>query len=419
MLDWMRDQSRVAPCTDSMSSGARRVGRSSRRTEWPKGLGRLIDAMDRSVENLGPEPPAWWQRGQPMQLTMATVAEHVSVQEDIAMTAVAEPVGDEPAAAGDGVGDGAGDEKPAEPCTKRRKTHMPPEVKEWFCSLARVKPDWTIVQCQRFARRTFPCFFEHAHIDTPREWFSHKTFGTALGRPRSLEPAVVLALADIVSRVCSRVCCGVEVLAPPGDTWWRSVPLLRTPYTPIHAITWVLLQETQGRAREGMARGTDTDTSRTVPTKDRVDIERCWHHRSKPHHQHRRDVLQDVASARTPPGISCPTCMPNSFFRARPSPWNWPIPSLLTTSHSESHWTTTTTLTAFLTWLDTAVMNPDGSSAHGSTSWTCVPCTSAKNSWPSIGRRMPTSGTIPTTLPASPTALLTCAASSCAGPTTR
>ena len=43
---------------------SRRVGRPSRRTEWRHGLGRLIDAMDRSVEVLGP-------RGQPMQLTMA------------------------------------------------------------------------------------------------------------------------------------------------------------------------------------------------------------------------------------------------------------------------------------------------------------------------------------------------------------
>ena len=106
-----------------------------------------------------------------MQLTMATVAEHVAGQEDIAMTAVAEHVavekviasmaaelaGDEPATAGDGAGDavvdGAGEDEPAEPCTKRRKTHMPPEVKEWFCSLARVKPDWTMVQCLRLAKR--------------------------------------------------------------------------------------------------------------------------------------------------------------------------------------------------------------------------------------------------------------------------
>ena len=90
----------------------------------------------------------------------------------------------------------------------RRKTHVPPEVREWFCSLARVKPDWTMTQCFRFAKRALPSFFEHAHIDTPRKWFSHKTPGTALGRPRSLEPAAVLAQADIVSRFCSRVCCG-------------------------------------------------------------------------------------------------------------------------------------------------------------------------------------------------------------------
>ena len=37
---------------------ARRVGRPSRRPEWRQGLGRLIDVMDRSVEDLGPEPPA-------------------------------------------------------------------------------------------------------------------------------------------------------------------------------------------------------------------------------------------------------------------------------------------------------------------------------------------------------------------------
>ena len=57
---------------------------------------------------------------------MAAVAEHVAVQEDIA--SVAAETGDEPAAAGDGAGDGAGDDEPAEPCTKRRKTHMPLEV---------------------------------------------------------------------------------------------------------------------------------------------------------------------------------------------------------------------------------------------------------------------------------------------------
>ena len=148
----------------------RRVGRPSRCSDWRERLGQLIDAMDRSVEELGPDPPAWWRHGQPMQLTMTTVAEDVVVQEDIVMAAVAELAGDEPATAGDGAGDaagdGAGDDKPAEPCTKRRKTHMPPEVKEWFCSLARVKRDWTMTQCLRLAKRALPSFFEHAHIDT-------------------------------------------------------------------------------------------------------------------------------------------------------------------------------------------------------------------------------------------------------------
>ena len=50
---------------------------------------------------------------------------------------------------------GAGDDKPAEPCTKRRKTHMPLEVKEWFCSLARVKLDWTVTQCLRLCSTLF------------------------------------------------------------------------------------------------------------------------------------------------------------------------------------------------------------------------------------------------------------------------
>ena len=69
---------------------ARRVGSPSRRAEWRERLGQPIDVMDRSVEELGPEPQAWWQRGQPMQLTMAALAEHVAVHEDTAMAAAAE-----------------------------------------------------------------------------------------------------------------------------------------------------------------------------------------------------------------------------------------------------------------------------------------------------------------------------------------
>ena len=278
---------------------SRRVGRPSRRTEWRHGLGQLTDAMDRGVEALGPEPPAWWQRGQPMQLTMATVAEHVVVQEDIVMTAVAEPAGEERAAAGDG----AGDDEPAEPCTKRRKMHVPLEVKEWFCSLTRVMPDWTMSQCFRFAKRALPSIFEHMHIDTPRRWFSHKTPGTALGRRRSLEPAVVLALADIVSRVCSRGCCGAGVVAELLNAHLETLGIAyrfstRQSRKFMRSLGYSF-KKPKGELGKEWPEVNDTDTPRTVPAEDRVDIERCWHHRSQPHHQHRRDVLQDVASART------------------------------------------------------------------------------------------------------------------------
>ena len=112
-LEWRRAQTaRLLPPWPRVR--ARRVGRPSRRAEWRQRLGQLMDAMDRSVEDLGPEPPGWWQRGQPMQLTMAAVAEHVAVEKVIASMA-AEPAGDEPATAGVGAGDGAGDDKPAEP----------------------------------------------------------------------------------------------------------------------------------------------------------------------------------------------------------------------------------------------------------------------------------------------------------------
>ena len=272
---------------------SRRVGRPSRRTEWRQGLGRLIDAMDRGVEDLGPEPPAWWQRGQPMQLTMATVAEHVVVQEDIAMTAVAELAGDEPAAAGDG----AGDDEPAEPCTKRRKMHVPPEVKEWFCSLTRVMPDWTMRQCFRFAKRALPSFFEHMHIDTPPQ---------VVLAPRSLESAVVLALADIVSRVCQQSVLWIRSLGrtperASGDTCASFSTA--SPDSPVperfHAITWVLLQETQGRAGKEWPEATTRTLRELCQQKIEWTLNDAGITDRKPHHQHRRDVLQDVASART------------------------------------------------------------------------------------------------------------------------
>ena len=114
MLDWRRVPVSSAPCTNGTSPApmatcpgtscweafqTRRVARASRSAHRRHGP---------QCRRAGPEPPAWWQRGQPMQLTMAAVAEHVAVQEDIASVA-AEPAGDEPATAGDGAGDAAGD----------------------------------------------------------------------------------------------------------------------------------------------------------------------------------------------------------------------------------------------------------------------------------------------------------------------
>ena len=167
-LAWRTDGTSLAPVATCPRTWC---WEALRRSDWRERLGRLIDAMDRSVEDLGPEPPAWWGRGQPMQLTMATAAEHVVVQEDIVMAAVAELAGDEPAGdgAGDAAGDGAGDDKPAEPCAKRRKTHVPPEVKEWFCSLTRVMPDWTMMQCLPLRKEGTPILFRApAHRHTPQ-----------------------------------------------------------------------------------------------------------------------------------------------------------------------------------------------------------------------------------------------------------
>ena len=189
----------------------------------------------------------------------------------------------------------------------------------------------------------------------------------------SLEPAAVLALADIVSRglqqsVLWRRSVGRTLERTPGITW-RSVPLLRSSYPPIHAITWVLLQESSGEEWPEAATRTLRElcqqkigwTLNDAAITDRsriINIDGT--------------VLQDVASARTrvarqrrtarrhgpcssPPGIVVPDVYAQLIFQGKTSAVEpaTPYPSLLTTSHSESHCTTPTTLTAFRTWLDT------------------------------------------------------------------
>ena len=121
-------------------------------------------------------------------------------------------------------------------------------------------------------------------------------------------------------RVCNRVCCGAGVLAEllnakPGDTWWCSIPLLCSHIPNIDAT---------GRAREGVARTTRTHWADITDRSCIINIDET--------------CCKDVASARTRmarwrrtgrrhghapqhhrvprhQGISCPTCMPNSFFK--------------------------------------------------------------------------------------------------------
>ena len=99
-----------------------------------------------------------------MQLTMAAAAEHV--RDDIVFA--------------------AGDDEPAA-ALKWRKTRVPLEGKEWL--------DWSLAACLRLTIRALPDIFTAVHADLP-------TTPGFLGRPRSLEPSVVLALAGVVSRAC-------------------------------------------------------------------------------------------------------------------------------------------------------------------------------------------------------------------------
>ena len=177
-----------------------------------------VDAMNRSVEWLGPEPPARWGHGKPMQLTMATVAEHVAVQEDNVMAAVAELAGDEPAAAGDG----AGDDKPAEPCTKWRKTHVPPEVKEWCCFLACGDHDAVLP----LRKEDTPILLRApAHRHTPQVVLAqdsrYRSWPPALPGTRSCPGPGRHPVPRLQQSVLWRRSLGRTPERAPGDTWHR------------------------------------------------------------------------------------------------------------------------------------------------------------------------------------------------------
>ena len=123
-----------------------------------------------------------------MLLTRAAVAEHGDEHEDL--TSV--PAGDDdPAAAG-------------ERCTEGHKIGVPPEEKS-----GSVAPT--------FALREITLL---GNVSASHTGHTHPSSSTCTPTHpqvvhhgcRALEPAVFLAVADIVSRVCSKVCCGAEIV---------------------------------------------------------------------------------------------------------------------------------------------------------------------------------------------------------------
>ena len=225
-------------------------------------------------------------------------------------------------------------------------------------------------RCLHFAKRALPSFFEHAHIDTPRKWLSHETSGTALGRPRSLEPAAVLA--DIVSRVCSRVCCGAGVLAELLNAHLETLGIacrfnartsrrlrslgysFKKPKGELgkewpEATTRTLRELCQQKIEWTLNDAGITDGSRIINIDEACCkmlplLERGWLAGGEQHviMDTRRNITVFLATRHLVPDVYA-----QHIFQGKTSavePTNH-YPTLLTTSHSESHWTTTTTLT--------------------------------------------------------------------------
>ena len=162
-----------------------------------------------------------------MQLTMAAVAKHVAVQEDIASEAT-EPAGDRPSGSWRWCWGWCWRH-----CTHRRKTHILHEVKEWFCSLARVKTDWTIKKGTPILLRT------RARGHTPQVDRAGDSWCRSWS-PRS-SPAAV-------QNVLWRRSVGRTPELAHGDTWHR-LALLHSPVPKIHAVTWVpMASELHGSA---------------------------------------------------------------------------------------------------------------------------------------------------------------------------
>ena len=116
---------------------------------------------DRSVQELGSDPLAWWRRGQTVQVTMATVAERAVVHKEVHAS------NNEPPAACSSwlaVLVTTSQREWVTLVRKRRKVHVPPDVKESFCSVVRVDrlDIWTVSSLRK---KTTPIFLR---ARTPR-----------------------------------------------------------------------------------------------------------------------------------------------------------------------------------------------------------------------------------------------------------
>ena len=127
---------------------------------------------------------------------------------------------------------------------------MPPEVNEGgVCSIARVKRDWTMAQCIRFAKKkALSSFFEHMHIDTLR-----KSIAPGPGRHRVARLQQSVLWIGSVGRTLERAL---------GHTWWWSLLLL-------HSSRFMRLRGCSFKKPKGELgkRSKDTDTPRTVQQK--------------------------------------------------------------------------------------------------------------------------------------------------------
>ena len=217
----------------------------------------------------------------------------------------------------------------------------------------------------RKKKKALPSFFEHVHMDTPRKCFSQKTSGSALGRPCSLEPAPVLVLADLVSRVCSRVCCGAGVLAEllnahlgtlgvqyrfsarQSRKFMRSLWYsLKKPKGELGKVWPAATTRTPRELYQQKIEWTLTDRSRIINIDETCCkmlplLERRWLAGGEQHDvvDTRRNITVSLATRHLVPDVCAQLTFQGKTSAVEPAN---ACPSLLTTSHSESHWTTTT-----------------------------------------------------------------------------